>query len=372
MANYKVPYVNYKAQSKLYGDEILKEIKRVMDAGDYILRDDVERFEKDFTTLIGANYAVGMNSCTDAMRLILRVLEIPRGREVIVSAHTFLATLDAIVDAGLKPVLVDSKYDYNIDESKIEDAITGNTVAIMPVHLNGRCCDMPLIMSIAKKYKLYVIEDAAQALCSTVDGKCAGTFGDASAFSFFPAKILGTIGDAGVAIVKSEALAKKLRAMRDYGRVKGEEQVVCYGQNSRLDNVHAAILNVKMKYLKGWIERRREIAALYHDGLWYLQKEELSLPMMQEEDKRFFDIFQNYVIRVKDRDNMLQYLNDKGIEVLVHWETPLNKQKVLNLDKYKLPVTEAICDECISLPMYQELTNEQVEYVCECIRRYYK
>jgi dTDP-4-amino-4,6-dideoxygalactose transaminase len=367
---WKVGYVNYKLQSKKYGKDILKEIKRVMDAGDYILRDDVEKFERNIADFVGTKYAVGVNSCTDAMRLALKACNVFRGQEIITSSHTFLATLDAIVDADATPILVDSDFDHNINAKKVEENVTGATIALMPVHLNGRCCDMDYITSVANRCNLIIIEDAAQALGATFKGKRAGSFGQIGCFSFFPAKLLGTIGDAGVVVTNSEELYNKIRALRDYGRVKGEEQVRCYGQNSRLDNVHAAILNYKLQFVPEWIERRREIAALYHKNLCgVLGEKQLPVP---PSDGDYYDIYQNYPIRVPYRDKCIEYLTSKGIEILVHWRTPLNKQHMLNLNHFKLPVTEAICDEVISLPMYQELKDVQVNYVCAKIEKFIK
>jgi dTDP-4-amino-4,6-dideoxygalactose transaminase len=636
-------------QSKIYGDAILKEIKRVMDGGDYILRSDVEKFEQTLAEYVGTKYAVGVNSCTDGMRLIFRALNFKPHSEVIVSGHTFLASLDAIVDANLKPVLIDTGADYNMNTELIEKEITKDTVAILPVHLNGRCCNMDKIMQVASKYKLTVIEDAAQALGAEFRGKRAGSFGEGSCFnsktviatdkgnkrigliqegdyvlthmnryrkvtkvfkrwykgewikiqvegmrncanwgsrylsatrehpvlinrdgirkwipicdiketdrvyikrtkcrvcgrsvpfhwticeycnpanmkgvgskisktkdtgklphrvtckyshyyedivpfankltndgyrvipigvavpdiiaikdnkvvayeiertriyvkrkknkygelskyyddiiwvvpkpkhefcktrhkyfveddgfismnitkidkseeigrwvynlevdednsyyasgvvvhncfSFFPAKLLGTIGDAGAICTSDEELAVKLKAMRDYGRVKGQEQVVCYGQNSRLDNVHAAILNYKIKFIDQWIKRRREIATIYCQELSGLN---IGLPPLPYERDINFDTYQNFVIRVPNRDDLIKYLEENGVEVLVHWRTPLNKQKALKF-KCKLPETERLCDEVISLPMYQELTDEQVRYVCDTINKWFK
>jgi dTDP-4-amino-4,6-dideoxygalactose transaminase len=229
---------------------------------------------------------------------------------------------------------------------------------------------MDYITSCAERCNLIIVEDAAQALGAKFKGKKAGSFGNAACFSFFPAKLLGTIGDAGAVVTNNEQLYYKIKALRDYGRVKGEEQVRCYGQNSRMDNVHAAILNYKIKYIPEWIERRREIASLYNKNLLgILGSSQLPVP---PSDGDYFDIYQNYPIRVPYRDKMMEFLNKEGIEVLVHWETPLNKQYQLGLDKYKLPVTEAICKEVISLPMYQELTDTQVQYVCDKIAEFIK
>lgn len=366
---YRVRYVNYQVQHEAIGQEVLGAIGKVLASGDLILRDDVARFEIEFAHFLGAKYAIGVNSCTDAMRLSLKAAGIGRGDEVITASHTFLATLDAIVDAGAWPALIDSGGDYNMDTRKIEHEITPRTKAIMPVHLNGRMCDMEILMDVAKRYDLLVIEDAAQAIGATWNWKAAGTFGIAGCFSFYPAKILGTAGDGGAIVTDDEEFATKVRAMRDYGRVKGEEQVTGYGYNSRLDNLHAAILNVKMKYLPQWIERRRGIARLYRKLLGDIEC--IKLPFGPDGHTSNFDVFQNYAIRVPRRDELIGFLEANGIEVLIHWRTPLHKQKALGLGSYKLPMTEAISDEVVSLPMYPELTDEQFGYVCDKIRGFY-
>lgn len=369
MADWKVPFVSYKLQTKLYGKDILKEIQRIMEGGDYILRKDVDDFEDNLAKFVGVKYAVGVNSGTDAMLLVLKVLGFRRGAEVIVPAHTFVATLGVVNEVGLKPVLIDTGKDFNMDTSKIEDYITGDTVAIMPVHLNGRCCNMLQVISVAQRYSLYVIEDSAQALGAKFEDKMAGSFGIAGAFSFFPAKLLGTIGDAGAVVTNDKILATKIKELRDHGRVVGQEQLSGYGCNSRLDNVHAAILNYKLKLVPKWIERRREIAQAYYRRLSSV----LSDGQMSPVDKgRYFDVYQNFVIRVPDRDKLIEHLKEKGVETLVSWRTPLHKQRSLRLDKFKLPMTEMMCDEFISLPMYPELIDSQVEYVCATIIEWLK
>jgi dTDP-4-amino-4,6-dideoxygalactose transaminase len=312
MAEWKVPFVSYKLQTKIYGKDILNEIKRIMEDGDYILRKDVDDFEDNLAKFVGAKYAVGVNSGTDAMSLSLKVLKIRRGAEVIVPVHTFVATLSVVVENGLKPILIDTGKDFNMDASKIEDAITNNTVAIMPVHLNGRCCNMRQVMAIAQRYHLYVIEDAAQALGAKFDDKCAGSIGDFGCFSFFPAKILGTIGDAGAVVTDNKLLADRMRELRDHGRVIGEEQLSGYGFNSRLDNVHAAILNYKLQFVPQWIKRRREIAWAYYSRLSKYLSDDC---MQAREGDGYFDVYQNFVIRVHDRDSLIEYLKTQGIRL---------------------------------------------------------
>ncbi len=371
MSEWKVPFVNYKVQYQQIGTEIIEAVKRVMENGDFILRQDVEEFESNISNFIGVKYAVGVNSGTDALRLALRVAGVKRGDKVIVSSHTVLATLDAIADVGAWPVLINSGRDYNMDTSLLLEPIWSDVKAIMPVHMNGRMVNMDVVTYIADKYGMTIIEDAAQALGASFNGKKAGSY-NLGCFSHFPAKILGAAGDAGMVVTDNEGWAKELRAMRDYGRVKGEEQVLCYGYNTRLDNLQAAILNVKFKYLSQWIERRRSVARHYNLRLSNFLPTE-RLPITPSEGD-YFDTFQNYVIRVdaREREDFLKHMIDNSVECLVFSRTPLHKQKAFALGHYRLPETESICREVVSLPMYPELTDEQVDYVCDVIRRFYR
>lgn len=367
---YKVPFVDYPKHYHNMESEIDAAIKEVLSKGDFILREHLRRFENNIASYLGMTHAIGVNSGTDALYLSLLAAGIGPGDEVIAVAHTFLATVGAIVNCGAAPILVDVGKDYNMDVNLVEAAITPQTKAIIPVHLNGRLCDMETIMAIAEKHSLIIIEDAAQALGATFDGKKAGSFGLTGCFSFYPAKILGTAGDGGLVATNDEEIAKKLRGLRDNGRVDWQSEVIGYGFNSRLDNLHAAILNVKLKFLPQWITRRREIATLYHKGLSDL--DELELPPPPQTDGHYYDVFQNYVVRTKRRDELVSYLTENGIEILISWPIPMHHQKTLSLGHFKLPETEAISKEVLSLPMYPELSDEQVEFVIESIRRFNK
>jgi dTDP-4-amino-4,6-dideoxygalactose transaminase len=367
--NYRVPFVAYPEQYRRLSREIDCAIKRVLNGGDLILREDVRRFEKDIASSLGMEYAVGTNSCTDAMVLSLRAAGISPGDEVITVSHTFVATVAAIVHCGATPVLVDIGQDFNMDMDCLEGAITPQTRAIMPVHLNGRCCDMDRLMAIARTYNLIVIEDAAQALGASMDGRKASTFGLAGCFSFYPAKLLGALGDAGIAITNDKMLAKRVSLLRDHGR-ETKDDIGLFGFNSRLDNLQAAILNVKLKYVPQWIEQRREIAALYHEGLGDI--EQLILPPPPETGERYFDVYQNYVIRSQERERLVEHLNRCGIEILVVLAKPVHRQAALGLGHFHLPVTEQVSEEVLSLPMYPELSNEQVEYVIDSVRQFYR
>ncbi len=351
--------------------KLKSEVLRVLDdvlftRADLILRRDVREFEENFASFLGTKYAVGVNSCTDAMHLALRAIGIKPGDEVITVAHTFVATVEAIVASGGKPVLVDIGEDFNMDVEKLPRAISPRTKAIVPVHLNGRVCNMDRIMAIAKEHKLVVMEDAAQALGAAYKGKKAGSFGAAGCFSFFPAKILGAAGDAGIVCTNRKDLADKIRLLRDHGR-KNKSEVVFYAFNSRLDNIQAAILNLKLKYLPEWIALRRKLAERYRKGLSDVH----SVKVPHFPASGYFDVYQNYVIRAKRRNILVKYLNDKGVQTLISWPKPMHKHKGLGLQGFSLPMTEKISREVVSLPMNTEITNQEVDYVVKCIRQFY-
>lgn len=363
----KVPFVNYPLQYKNQEKEIDGAIKRVLVNGDLILRQDVEDFEKNMAGFLGVEYGVGVNSCTDALILSLRAAGIKEGDEVITVSHTFFATIEAIRHCQATPVLVEVGEDFVMDVSKVEQAITGKTKAIIPVHLNGHMVDMEKLMEIAKKHNLIVIEDAAQALGATLNGKMAGSFGLAGCFSFYPAKLLGAYGDAGIVCTDNADFAEKVRLLRNHG-VKSKTEIVLYGFTSRLDNLQAAVLNVKFKCVPQWIERRQKIAEIYKNGLSGTGR--IKLP--PDSGIRFYDVFQNYVIRAEKRDELFNFLKEKGVETLIKDAVPNHFHKDLGLSHFKLPLTEQLSKEVISLPMYPELTDEQMDYVMGCIKEFYK
>lgn len=367
---YKVPFVDYPAQYHSTESEIDAAIKDVFSKGDFILRDQLQQFEDNMASFLEVNHAIGVNSGTDALQLSLLAAGVGPSDEVITVAHTFVATLAAIVHCGAKPILVDIGEDMNMDVGQVEQVITPKTKAIIPVHLNGRLCDMGELMSIADKHDLAVIEDAAQALGATFDGKMAGFFGLTGCFSFYPAKMLGAAGDGGLVTTNDEEIAEKVRLLRDHNRQKSTGEILGYGFTSRLDNLQAAILNVKLKHLPEWIERRRELASLYHRKLSDLSQ--LKLPPPPESKGRFYDVYQNYVVRAQDRDSLAAHLKDSGVEILISWPKPLHHQKSLGLDRFHLPKTEQISNEVISLPIYPELSNEKVNYIIETTHNFYQ
>lgn len=365
---YKVRFVNYPEQYRRMKTELDGAFQEIMSGGDFILREHVRKFEAEIASRLGVKYGVGLNSGTDALYLGLLAMGIGPGDEVITVAHTFLATVGAIVNCRATPVLVDVGKDHNMDVSGVERAITPKTKAIIPVHLNGRVCDMTALMDIAGRHHLLVLEDAAQALGARFDGRPAGSFGQAACFSFYPAKILGTPGDGGMLTTGDDEIAARVGSLRDNGRVVGRDEVVGYGFNSRLDNLHAALLGVKVRYLDGWIERRRAIAARYQAGL--ADVEGIVLPPAPDADPRYFDAYQNYVIRSGTRDKLMAYLKEKGVETLISWPIPMHRQPALKLGHFNLPETEKLSAEVLSLPMYPELADDQADYVIQVLRDY--
>jgi len=364
--SYQVPFVNYSLQYRNIKKELDTAIQDVLSRGDLILRKDVEELENNMASFLGVKYAVGVNSCTDALYLSLRAAGISQNDEIITVAHTPFPTIEAVVQCGAKPILVDVGEDFTMDITELEKAITPQTKGIIPVHLNGRTCNMEGIIQIAEASKILVIEDAAQALGAEFDGKKAGSFGLTGCFSFYPAKILGGFGDGGLVVTNDQDIAEKIRILRDHGQ-KTKTEIIYYGVNSRLDNLQAAILNVKFKYLPQWIQRRKEIANLYYKGLTPVQ--DIKLPPRSKE--RFFDVYQNYVLRVPKRDALFQFLKEKEVETLIKDPVPLHQQISLGLSSFHLPYTEQLAKEVISLPLYPELTNEQVGYVVNTIREFY-
>lgn len=367
MTTWKVPFVGYRKQYGSLKAELDAAVTRTLTEGNLILREDVAIFERDLVKLVGLAHGVGLNSCTDALIFALRAAAVGRGDEVVTVAHTFLATIEAIVHVGATPVLVDVRDDYLMDMEQFATAMTARTRAVIPVHLNGRVCEMDRCLSIAARQNVVVIEDAAQALGATYDDRPAGSFGLVSCFSFYPAKLLGAAGDAGIACTSDEKIARSLRLLRDHGR-EGKDSHVLFGFTSRLDNLQAAILNVKLPHLRRWIDRRRELARIYDECLADLA--DVRTP--PRSDARHQDVYQNYVIRAGRRDGLAEHLRDHGVEVLISNPIPVHKHPALGLDHFELPTTTALAREVLSLPLVPELDNDQVEYAAETVRSFYR
>jgi dTDP-4-amino-4,6-dideoxygalactose transaminase len=367
---YKVPFVNYPEHYRRMWDEVIGAISEALSKGDLLLRGQLRQFEEDVASFVGAKYAVGLNSGTDAMLLSLKAAGVGPEDEVITVAHTFVATISVIVFCGAKPVLVDVGEDMNMNVEQVEQKISKKTKAIIPVHLNGRLCNMKKLMKIADKHNFAIIEDAAQALGASFDGKKAGSFGLTGCFSLYPAKVLGAAGDGGFLTTSNEKMDENIRLLRDHGQDRKTGEIFFYGFNSRLDNIQAAILNVKLKYLPRWIERRREIAKIYHEGLSDISR--VKLPPPPTDAGPYYDVYQNYVIRTKNRDELVKFLEQKSIETIISWRIPNHFHPALNLRHFKLPVTEQISNEVVSLPMYPELSDEQVQYVINVLHDFYE
>lgn len=365
---YRVPFVDPQKHYSNLKAEIDAAITDCLSKGDLILRSQLEDFEKNFASLVGTKYAEGLNSGYHALALSLLAAGIGAGDEVITVAHTFVATISAIVHCGATPVLIDVGKDYNMDMEKLESAITPNTKAVLPVHLNGRLCDMDRLMDIAQEHNLIIIEDAAQSVGGKYNGKVAGSFGLAGCFSHYPFKILGGFGDGGTLTTNDPDIARKVTLLRYNGEDRETGEYFYHGYTCLLDNIQAAVLDVKLKHLPEWIKRRRAIAELYRQGLSNI--EDLFLPHFEGE--KYFDVYQNYVIRTKKRDELYNYLEEQGVETLIHWKRPVWEHKGLKLGQLNLPETESICKEVISLPMSAETTDENVEYTVECIRNFFK
>ena len=345
-------------------DEINKAIQQVLSNQWFILGKELEKFEKEFSSYIGVKYGIGVNSGSDALYLAVKALGIGKGDEVITVSHTFVSTVDAIVRNGAKPIFLDIDPEtYTIDVTQIEKKITERTKAIIPVHLYGHPSDMDPIMENAEEHNLFVIEDACQAHGAEYKGKKVGSIGHIGCFSFYPAKNLGAYGDAGMIVTNDEELAGRLRMMRNYGQLKKYYHQFI-GVNSRLDEIQAAILRVKLKHLDEWNEKRRKVARLYNE---FLEDSEVITPTQSEYAKHVYYV---YVIRHKNRDKLEEHLEKNGIQTLIHYPIPVHKQKAYTDLGFaaKLPETEKICNEILSLPMHPWLKGDEINLIANVIK----
>jgi len=365
----KVPFFNYPALFKAQETEIMDTLHDVLSRGAYILQRDLEQFEKSIKSLIGIKHVLGVADGTNALILALRAADIGLGDEVIMSSHTYIATAASAHFVGATPVLVECGTDHMIDPESVEMAVTDKTRVIMPTQLNGRTCDMDALQEIADDHGLIIIEDAAQALFSKFNGKCAGTFGLAGTFSFYPAKVLGCFGDGGAVVTNDDRIVERVALFRDHGRNEDGE-VVTWGTNSRLDNIQAAILNMKLKTFKKDIERRREIAFMYDKALRGI--DDLILPPAPDEDKKHYDVYQNYELESGHRDKLRSFLAERGIGTIIQWDgKAVHQFQGLGFEDVRLPVVEKMTSRFLMLPMHTALTDDDVGYVCQTIREFY-
>lgn len=365
----KLQMVDVVGQYKRIKPEIDGAVQKIFDSGQFILGKEVGEFECQVAGYLGAKYAVGCASGTDALQVAMMALGIGPGDEVITTPFTFVATTETIVLLGAKPVYVDIDPEtFNIDPNRIEAAITPRTKAIIPVHLYGQSADMDPVMEIARKHGLKAIEDSAQALGASYKGKKVCTFGDAACISFFPSKNLGGFGDAGMVVCNDPQLYEKLRMIVVHGsKVKYEHEIL--GVNSRLDTIQAVILSVKLRYLENWNIARRKFASRYDE---LLSATPVKVPYISPACTH---IFHQYTIRAPRRDALAARLKEKGIPHGIYYPIPLHLQKAFSVagnKKGDFTITEQACDEVISLPMHTELTEEQQAYITDVILQFYR
>ena len=360
-----IPFVDLKAQYLSIKAEVDAAIQRVLDDTSFILGREVEAFEAAFADYVGAKFCVGVSNGTAAVQLAVTACGLKAGDEVIVPANTFFATAEGVSTAGAVPVFVDADpLSYNLDVSKIEAAVTPRTRAIMPVHLYGQAADLDPMFELAAKHKLIIIEDAAQAHGSEYKGKRVGAFGRAGCFSFYPGKNLGAYGEGGAVVTDDEAVARHLRLLRDHGSERKYHHEIV-GYNFRLEGLQGAVLSVKLKHLDGWNALRREHAALYNK---LLKESGLVLPREMEYARHVYHL---YVVQSAERDALQKSLNEAGVQTGIHYPIPIHLQPAYASMGHKagdFPEAESQASRVLSLPMFAELTDKQIERVAEIVR----
>ncbi len=362
-----IPYINLGLQHKLIKEELLSALGNVLDSGQFIMGDELTKFEKAFAALHGTKYALGMANGTDALFLSLSACGIKKGDEVITPPNSFLASASSVVIAGATPVFADVKDDFNLDPEKVEKAITSKTKAIIAVHLTGRPAPMDELKAIAKKHNLHIIEDAAQAIGAEYKNQKVGSFGTTGCFSLHPLKNLAAAGDGGVITTNDENIYNHLLIARNHG-LKNRDECAFWSYNSRLDNLQAALLNVKLNHIDKWTERRREIASLYYEQF-------KNLPILLPHDKPYEKaVYHTFIIQTEQRNKLKEYLAGKGVDTKIHYPVPVHLQEAAKSLGYKrgdFPVTEKQAETILSLPVYPELTDEQVNYTVESVKEFF-
>ena len=366
-----IPFLDLKKINEQYADELKSACNRVIDSGWYLMGQELASFEADFAEYCGTKYCVGMANGLDALTLTLRAWKelgkLKDGDEVIVQANTYIASILAITENNLTPILVEpDENTFNLSPEVVKSAITSKTKAILSVHLYGQISPMQELMEIAKTHDLLVLEDCAQSHGAKIDGKKAGNWGHAGAFSFYPGKNLGALGDAGAVTTNDKELADTIRALGNYGSHKKYENIY-QGVNSRLDEIQAAMLNVKLKYLETEIQRRRYITTRYVDEII---NTEIVLPLVKEQCNHVWHLF---VILCEDRDALQQHLLDYGVQSLIHYPVPPHKQEAYkSLCKLKLPITEKIHKQVLSLPVDPTMTDENISSIISIVNKWKK
>jgi len=365
----KVPF-SYLDRQFADVDSYLQDIRDLMKTGDLTLGVPVREFEQRFAELCGIPYAIGVGTGTDAIAMSLKVLGVGVGDEVITTPTTFIATVGAIVMTGARPVFVDSDDGFVIDPSKIEAAITHRTKAIVPVHYTGNVADMPAILDIAQRRSLLVVEDACQSIMAKLDGKPVGSWGETACFSLHPLKNLNVWGDGGVIVTRSKDLAEKLRLYRNHGLINRDE-VTTFGINCRLDSLQAVIGNRLIRQVD-WITNQKIANAKRFDEAFGDMRGLIEVPKRRANVKHVYHL---YMLRVRDRDRLMSYLHQKGVEAKVHYPTPLHLQPAAAYLLYKrgdFPVSERDSNSIITLPAHQHLTSEEIEYTIHSVRSFYE
>ncbi|MGD9200537.1 MAG: DegT/DnrJ/EryC1/StrS family aminotransferase [Chitinispirillia bacterium] len=365
-----VPFLDLKMQYNSIRDEINPAIQNILDSCSYILGNSVSDFEQEFAKLHNGKYCYGLASGTAGNHVVLWTLGVGPGDEVIIPANTFIATAWGATLCGAQPVFVDCHPDsYNIDPDKVENAISSRTKAIVAVHLYGQAADMDALEDIAQRHNIHLVEDCAQAHISEYKGKKIGSLSIASSFSFYPGKNLGAYGEGGAVMTNDNNIAKKLKCIRAHGAEEKYTHTI-FGHNYRMDGIQGAVLKVKLKHLQSWTEKRRKAAAKYKELLFEIK--EVQTPVEMPYNKHVYHLF---VIQTPKRDLLQAYLNENKISTGIHYPIPLHLQPCFNHLGYRkgdFPISEKLADNCISLPLFPEITEEQIQYVCSTISEFFK
>ena len=369
MTKNEIPFLDFSQVNFSLREELIKTVSKVFDSNWYILGPELKEFEANYAKFNGTKFAIGVSNGLDALSLSLRSVGVTEGDEVLVPSNTYIATALAVIQLGAKPIFVEPDIrTYNIDPNRIEAAITSRSKAIMPVHLYGQACDMDAIMSLAKKYNLDVVEDNAQSHGSRFKEKKTGSFGRVNGTSFYPGKNLGALGDAGAVTTDDEKIARKIEILRNYGSEKKyyNQEI---GFNMRLDEIQAAVLSVKLKFLEEWTRERMKIANFYYKAL--SQIDAIILPEIHVDATH---VFHQFVIRTKSRDELKKFLESKGIQTLLHYPVPPHLQKALSYLGFhdgEYPIAEEISRTCLSLPIYPGLSEENIAYITDTIKIFF-
>jgi dTDP-4-amino-4,6-dideoxygalactose transaminase len=364
----RIPYIDLAQLHAPIKAEILASVSKVLDSGQFVLGPQVEEFERQFAQLCGVRYAVGVNSGTDALIFALKALGIQRGDEVITAPNSFVASATCIRILGATPIFADVGEDYNLDPDRLEAAITSKTKAILPVHLTGRPCNMDAILDIARSRGLYVVEDAAQAVMAEYQKRRVGSFGDIGCFSLHPLKTLNACGDGGVLTTDNPELYEKFKIMRNLG-LRTRDDCVMWSHNSRLDTLQAAILLVKLRYLRQWTQQRRQNARYYQAQLADIPQ--VRVPVDRDSETA---VYHTFVIQAERRDELSQFLTEQGIGTAIHYPIPIHLSTVgkeLGYSQGSFPIAERQAKQILSLPVSQGLTTDQLQRICDSIKEFY-